>query len=123
MGDLRLAPPQRLTECREDAIRGALEGPLEGFGEVEAYPSLEAKAAVLAYRVVKNHPCPDGNKRLAVLLVSAFLELNGLSLEAGTDDLESVFRDLAASSAGDYRAVLASLEDWFSQTIAPLEEA
>ena len=49
----------------------ALAAPRTGFGGVEAYPDLETKAAVLCWHLVKNHPLPDGNKRLdrASLLV------------------------------------------------------
>ena len=41
----------------------ALHAPAAGFGETDFYPDFVDKAAVLAVRLVKNHPLPDGNKR------------------------------------------------------------
>ena len=37
----------------------------QGFGKKDAYPSIEEKAAMLLYLVVKNHAFVDGNKRIA----------------------------------------------------------
>jgi death-on-curing protein len=45
------------------------------FGE-DAYPSLELKAAALLHSVARNHALVDGNKRLAWLATTVFLDLN-----------------------------------------------
>ena len=37
----------------------------QGFGELDVYPTIEEKAAMLLYLVVKNHAFIDGNKRIA----------------------------------------------------------
>lgn len=50
----------------------------QGFGEQEVYPSIEEKAAMLLYLVVKNHAFVDGNKRIAAACFLLFLERNGL---------------------------------------------
>jgi death-on-curing family protein len=42
------------------------------------YPSIEEKAAMLLYLVVKNHSFSDGNKRIAAFLFLWFLENNGI---------------------------------------------
>ena len=44
----------------------------------DLYPSVEEKAAMLLYLVVKNHSFVDGNKRIATTLFLWFLENNGL---------------------------------------------
>ena len=44
----------------------------------DLYPSVEEKAAMLLYLVVKNHSFVDGNKRIAATLFLWFLENNGL---------------------------------------------
>ncbi len=49
----------------------------QGFGEQEVYPSIEEKAAMLLYLVVKNHAFVDGNKRIAAACFLLFLERNG----------------------------------------------
>ncbi len=48
------------------------------FGGEELYPSIEEKAAMLLYLVVKNHSFSDGNKRIAATLFLWFLERNGI---------------------------------------------
>lgn len=54
------------------------------FGE-DAYPTLALKAAALLHSLVKNHALVDGNKRLAWLATTVFLDLNGATVEL-TDD-------------------------------------
>jgi len=44
----------------------------------DLYPSVEEKAAMLLYLIVKNHSFVDGNKRIAATLFLWFLENNGL---------------------------------------------
>ncbi len=39
------------------------------------------KASLLAARLTKNHPLPDGNKRAAWVAMIEFLERNGYQLE------------------------------------------
>lgn len=50
----------------------------QSFGWKELYPSLEEKAAMLLYLIVKNHSFIDGNKRIAAACFLYFLEQNGL---------------------------------------------
>jgi prophage maintenance system killer protein len=50
----------------------------QGFGEQDVYPTLEEKAAMLLYLVVKNHAFVDGNKRIAAACFLLFLERNSL---------------------------------------------
>ena len=48
------------------------------FGE-DAYPSIGLKAAALLHSITNNHALVDGNKRLAWLATTVFLDLNGLA--------------------------------------------
>ena len=50
----------------------------QAFGGNELYPTLEEKAAMLLYLIVKNHSFVDGNKRIAAACFLYFLEQNGL---------------------------------------------
>ncbi len=56
----------------------ALVSPQAGWGEVDRYPTLLEKAAILLEHLTRNHPLPDGNKRTAFVLTVRFLEANGL---------------------------------------------
>lgn len=48
----------------------------KGFGPKDFYPSLEEKATMLLYLVVKNHSFVDGNKRIAAACFLKFLQQN-----------------------------------------------
>jgi len=50
----------------------------QSFGGTEMYSSVEEKAAMLLYLIVKNHSFIDGNKRIAAACFLYFLERNGL---------------------------------------------
>jgi death-on-curing family protein len=50
----------------------------QSFDGKELYPSLEKKAAVLLYLIVKNHSFVDGNKRIGAACFLLFLKKNNL---------------------------------------------
>lgn len=50
----------------------------QGFGSKDVYQSIEEKAAMLLYLVVKNHSFIDGNKRIAAACFLLFLLRNNL---------------------------------------------
>ncbi len=53
-----------------------MHAPSAEFGGEEFYPDFVDKAAVLLVRLAKNHPLPDGNKRVAWVALRYFLILN-----------------------------------------------
>lgn len=59
----------------------ALAVPESGWQGQEAYPEPAQKAGLLAARLAKNHPLPDGNKRAAWLTMVEFIERNGYRLK------------------------------------------
>jgi death-on-curing protein len=67
------------------------------FG-MDAYPSLDQKAAALAHSVARNHPLVDGNKRLALASLIAFYGLNGLELTLSNDE---AYELIIAIATGD----------------------
>ncbi|MEY4898103.1 MAG: hypothetical protein RL525_1496 [Bacteroidota bacterium] len=83
----------------------------QGFGEQEAYPSIEEKAAMLLYLVVKNHAFVDGNKRIAAACFLLFLDKNGLlfkdsgQLIISNEALASLTIFVAASKAEEMETV------------------
>jgi hypothetical protein len=52
---------------RLELAESALHAPAASFGGVAFYPDLARKSAVLAARLINNHPLPDGNKRVGYL--------------------------------------------------------
>lgn len=51
-----------------------------GFGDIERYPTVEEKAARLAYALVGNHAFADGNKCVGILAMLTTSALNGVTL-------------------------------------------
>ncbi len=84
---------------------------MQGFGEQDAYPSIEEKAAMLLYLVVKNHAFVDGNKRIAAACFLLFLDRNKLLYkETGqtiisNEALASLTLFVAASKADEMETV------------------
>lgn len=66
------------NERTQGGLEAAVAAVYQGFGGVDAYPSVEEKAANLLYLVVKDHPFSDGNKRIGSCLFLHFLARNGL---------------------------------------------
>lgn len=99
-------------------IDSAVALPRASFGGQELYPTLAEKAAAIGYSLACNHGFIDGNKRVGHAGMEAFLVLNGHELNAGVDEQEAVFLQLAAGSLSrdDFLA-------WVQQHLVPITRA
>ena len=95
---------------RVELLDSALHAPQAGFGEEDFYPSLEEKAAVLCLHLARNHPLPDGNKRLAWMATVTFLRLNDVDLAVSTETAVSMIIDVASGIMSQ-----SDLADWLRQ--------
>lgn len=83
----------------------------KGFDEVDFYPSLEEKAAMLLYLIVKNHSFVDGNKRIAAACFLKFLQQNQMLFNTknqpiiSNDTLASLTLFIASSKSEEMEAV------------------
>lgn len=68
------------------------------FG-ADAYPDIWRKAGALLHSIVNNHAFLDGNKCLGWLATAVFLESNGGSVAAATN--EDVYAFVMEVAAGD----------------------
>ena len=90
----------------------ALHAPAAGFGGVEFYPDVIDKAAVLCVRLARNHPLPDGNKRVAYLAMVEFLARNGVEwMPPSVDDTVATLEGVAAGRVSERE-----LADWLQRT-------
>jgi death-on-curing protein len=90
----------------------ALHAPAAGFGGVELYPDVIDKAAVLCARLARNHPLPDGNKRVAYLAVLEFLARNGIDWRSpSVDETVATVEGVAAGRVSERE-----LADWLRRT-------
>jgi death-on-curing protein len=100
--------------ARVDLLDSALHAPQAGFADEDFYPTLAEKAAVLVVRIAKNHPLPDGNKRLAWQSLRVFLAINGVHFDVSTDDAVSLMLGIAAGDRSQD-----DVTDWISDHIDP----
>lgn len=83
----------------------------QGFGNNDVYPSIEEKAAMLLYLIVKNHAFVDGNKRIAAACFLLFLEQNGILFNSqsqpiiSNEALASLTLFVASSKADEMETV------------------
>ena len=63
---------------KDNSFRSSIGQIYQTFDGEELYSSVEEKAAMLLYLVVKNHSFSDGNKRIAAMLFLWFMEKNGI---------------------------------------------
>ena len=96
---------------RTDLLDSALHAPQAGFGEDDFYSDFFMKAAVLCTRIARNHPLPDGNKRLAWICLVTFCDVNGYELFVTK---EEAVRTVVAVAAGELSED--DLSEWISRS-------
>lgn len=75
----------------------ALSAPAASFAGTPFYPDLLDQAAVLCVRLARNHPLPDGNKRVAYLALVEFLARNDIAWSPpGVDETVAMIEGVAA---------------------------
>lgn len=84
----------------EGMLESALAAPFQSFGDVDAFPSIQQKAARLCFGLVMNHPFVDGNKRIGAHTMLVFLALNGIALTYRQDEFADIILKLAAGEIG-----------------------
>lgn len=77
----------------------ALNAPFASYGGQDFYPEPADRAAILCSRIVRNHPLPDGNKRVGLLCMLEFIERNGwIWVTTSQDELAQTIEWLAEGS-------------------------
>jgi len=89
-------------------LESALMRPRNLWAYAETSPSLTRLAAAYAFGISSNHPFVDGNKRTALVVSFAFLDINGISVTASQEDTYATILALAAGEINEQQ-----LTDWF----------
>jgi death-on-curing family protein len=84
--------------------------PFQRFSGKALYPTLVAKASILFYLMIKNHPFQNGNKRIAITTLFVFLHSNGKWLKADTQELYNFTVWVAQSPAQFKKQVVSAIE-------------
>lgn len=95
--------PGRLESC--------LKTPFQTFGGKDPYPTLEHKAGMLFYLLIKNHPFQNGNKRIAVTSLFTFLAINRYWLSISNEDLYHLSIMVAMSPPAMKDALVVGVKD------------
>ncbi|MBQ6922473.1 MAG: type II toxin-antitoxin system death-on-curing family toxin [Clostridia bacterium] len=77
-------------------LDSALSSAFQTFDNKELFPTKEEKGAKLGYSLVSNHAFVDGNKRIGLLVMLSFLEINGIHLKYTDDELIELGLGLAS---------------------------
>ena len=85
----------------EVLLESALNAPFQTFDGEYIYRTIKAKAAKLGYFLVKNHPFIDGNKRIGILVMITFLEINGVEVTCTDEELITLGLGLADGTIDD----------------------
>ncbi|HWC67058.1 MAG TPA: hypothetical protein VG478_03265 [Acidimicrobiales bacterium] len=101
---------------RLDLATAALHAPAAAFEDDEFYPDLHDKAAVLACRLARSRPLPDGNSSAAWAALALFVDLNGGRWIPERPDADEAEREMAAVAT---RAVDEdAMSDWLRVRVA-----
>ena len=92
-------------------LHSALARPQASAFGVDAYPSLEEKAAALLHSLARNHALVDGNKRLALAATIAFLGVNGRRLTLTNEEAYDLVIAVAAGQLNEVAELAAKIRD------------
>lgn len=85
----------------EGLLDSALNAPFQTFGGEDVYKTIQVKAAKLGYFLINNHAFVDGNKRIGLLVMMTFLELNGIQIVSSDEELIRLGLGLASGLIDD----------------------
>ncbi len=88
-------------------LNSALESAFATFDGTELYPTKQEKGARLGFALISNHAFVDGNKRIGMLILLTFLEVNGHPIRPSNAEVARVGLAVAAGEM-NYQALL----DW-----------
>ena len=93
-----------------DKLESCLQQPFTAFQDLDPYPTLIDKAAIMFYLLTKNHPFLNGNERLAVTTVLNFLAKNDKWVEASPVSLYEIAKLVAGSKPEEKDVVVGAFK-------------
>ncbi len=91
----------------EGLLESALNAAFASFDGKDLYPTKIDKAARIGYDLISNHAFLDGNKRIGMYVMLAFLEGNSIGFDATTEEVVETGLAVAAGKMD-----FASLRTW-----------
>ena len=94
----------------EQGLESTLARPKNIHAYSEENPDIVVLAAAYGYGLAKNHCFTDGNKRVALVSIDVFLQLNGFELIASEPDAVLTMLQVASSEISEE-----ALAEWIRQ--------
>ncbi len=104
-----------------NVLESCVVTPFQKFSGKALYPSLVAKASILFYLMIKNHPFQNGNKRIAITTLLVFLLGNGKWIKADTQELYNFTVWVAQSPAELNEQVVAAIQQFIRNHLTDAE--
>jgi death-on-curing protein len=89
-----------ITEAGFGRLEAAVAAPRASMFGADIYTGIPHKAAALCQAIVRAHPFSDGNKRVALVALDAFLAQNSYVLTATDDEIYATIMALARGELG-----------------------
>lgn len=108
-------PIAPFATVKMDLLKSALAQP-----QWDYYPTIENKAAIQHYSMIKNHAFENGNKRIAVVSLVTFLYINDYEFDptlTTDEDLANMTLEIAKSDRSERERVLVTAEKWIKDRI------
>lgn len=81
-----------------DSLEWVLEAIQYPLFDVDKYPTIAEKAALLAWIIIDGHVFYDGNKRTGMSILDIFLRQNGYRLIASNDEIVDIALRIAGKN-------------------------
>ncbi|MBI3335033.1 MAG: type II toxin-antitoxin system death-on-curing family toxin [Candidatus Portnoybacteria bacterium] len=101
-------------------LESCLALPFGRFAGKTLYKGLAAKAAILFYLMIKNHPFENGNKRIAVTALLIFLYKNSKWLQVDNQELYNFAKWIAESNRKLKEPTVSAIEKFIDTYIVDL---
>jgi death-on-curing family protein len=96
-------------------LESCLSVPFQSFGKKDLYPTFVAKAGILFYLMIKNHPFQNGNKRIAVTTLFYVLYRNKKWIKVDTQTLYNFAVWVAESPSNAKEEVVRYIEKFIKK--------
>lgn len=103
-----------------DKLESCIATPFQTYAKRSLYKGDLAKAAILFYLLIKNHPFQNGNKRIAVVSVLYFLFKNKKWLKVNNQEFYNFARWVAESNPRLKTEVVKAIEKFISTYVSSL---
>jgi len=103
-------------------LESCLSIPFQSFGRKDLYPTFVAKASILFYLLIKNHPFQNGNKRIAVATLFYVFWKNKKWIKVDTQTLYNFAVWVAGSPSNAKEEVVRYIEKFLKKHMVRWDE-